>query len=221
MLKENWRTISRVERLGDYLIVIISFFAAYYGRASLLYWNEHFGWKLPFGGESLAPISDYYVVLLLGLLFYGALLQLLGAYSSMRLRSSWQLFRLAVVSSAGVFLLLGSFLFLLKLDLSRSFVALFCVLVALSLALERYVVLEFLRFWRKRGRNFRNLIIAGVGDQAVDLTAAILRRPELGIRIRGYADLRDNSERGELLKQFRLTLEEVGKRTVGRISPRA
>ncbi|MCB0329876.1 MAG: sugar transferase [Bdellovibrionales bacterium] len=155
--------------------------------------ESNFDLSLPFAGEALAPIKDYALVLVIALFLYGVLLQAMGAYNSMRLRSFLELFGISVISSLVVFVGLAAALFLLKLDLSRSFIALFCMLVGLSLAAERAVVLEFLRFWRKRGKNFRRVIIAGVGDQAAKIATEIASRPELGVRIRAFADLSDDT----------------------------
>ncbi|MCB0317619.1 MAG: hypothetical protein KDD56_02600, partial [Bdellovibrionales bacterium] len=188
MLKENWRVISRAERLGDFIIIILSFFIAYYGRDSLLYWNQHFKWNLPFSGDELAPLKDYFIVLAVGVFTYAMSLQLMGAYSSMRLSSPFRLLRIGILSSLITFFALASVLYLLKVDLSRSFIVLFCVIVGLSLTAERFLVLEFLRYFRRRGWNFRNIIVCGIGDQAVKIAALIQDRPELGVRIRGFAD---------------------------------
>jgi len=218
MLKENWRLIARLERIGDFAIIVASFFIAYYGRDSLIYWNEFFDLNVPFVGAELAPVSTYAVVLLVGLVGYGVTLSLLGAYGSMRLSSPLRLLQVSIVSSVIVFVLLAATLFLLKLDLSRSFIALFCGLVALLLGAERLFILRLLRFWRGQGKNFRNIIVCGVGGQAVRLATEIAARPELGIRIRGFADLR---ERGtslpEAIAAFREALGARGIPRVGRI----
>ncbi len=190
MLKENWRSISRIERVGDFIIIVLSFFIAYYGRDSLLFWDSTLELGIPFRGKVLAPIKDYFIVLVIALFGYGMMLQVMGAYNSMRLRSSFELFWITLVSSGVVFLLLAASLFLLKIDLSRSFIGLFCILVCFTLAAERALVLEVLRYWRKRGRNFRRVVVAGIGRQAIHLATEIAKRPELGIRIRGFADLR-------------------------------
>jgi len=219
MLKENWRTISRIERVGDFLIIIASFFIAYHGRESLLFWNSLFGFGIPFEGEHLAPMKDYAFILVLALMLYGFLLQILGAYTSMRFRTSLELFGISLVSSILVFFGLAATLFLLKLDLSRSFILLFCTLVGMSLAAQRAVVLEILRYWRKRGMNFRSVIIAGLGEQAIQLAHEISNRPELGVRIRGFADLEDDIARSTARAQFfKDALTASGyKTTVGRI----
>ena len=119
MLKQNSRLISRVERLGDNLIVIVAFFAAYYGRNSLIFWNDILDLNLPFEGYELAPIKDYFIVLIVTVLGYGVLLNLMGAYGSMRRSSVLRLFRVAFLSSALVFVLLAATLFILKINISN------------------------------------------------------------------------------------------------------
>lgn len=216
MLKQNWRLVSRFERLGDTLIIALAFIFAYYGRTSLLYWDELFGWNLPFKGESLAPIKDYFIVLVVALIAYTVFLNALGAYGSMRLTTVWRLLWVAIVSSVLVFVVLAAALFLLKIDLSRSFILLFCLLVACLLGLERFLVLKTLRYWRRRGRNFRNVIVCGVGEQAARLAREIVMRPELGIYIRGFADVRDSdSHQQHTIDHFRRELVQIVR--VGRI----
>lgn len=219
MLKQNWRVISVLERIGDNLIIIAAFFGAYYGRNSLLYWNDVLYLNLPFEGEQLLPIKDCLIVLLSGLIGYSVVLNLMGAYGSMRLSSVWRLFRLAFVSSAVVFFMLAAILFVLKFPASRSFVGLFVVLSACGLALQRYAVLKFLRYWRRQGRNFRNIIICGVGSQAVRLARELKARPELGLHIRAFSDLRprdanSNSDVARLRGQLEDVMQ-VGRVLVG------
>jgi exopolysaccharide biosynthesis polyprenyl glycosylphosphotransferase len=218
MLKENWRLISRFERVGDCFIVVCSFVLAYYGRDSLIYWNGYYDWGLEFSGPRLAPMKDYFIVLAVGLIGYGMTLQVLGAYTSMRLSSSVQLLQRAFLSSLIVFLALAATLFLLKVDLSRSFIFLFCAISALALTAERYLVLEFLRFWRKRGSNFRNVVVCGIGHQAVRLASEINSRPELGIRVRAFADpIGPRGEGDTTLAEFREDLLAHGIQRSGRI----
>lgn len=191
MLKQNWRAISAVERIGDNLLIIAAFMGAYYGRTSLLYWNEVLELGLQFEGEYLLPIRDYLIVLLVGVIGYSVTLNAMGAYGSMRLSSVWRLLKVAFVSSAIVFAIEATALFLLKFPISRSFIGLFVLLAGCGLALQRFAVLKFLRYWRRKGRNFRNIIVCGIGEQAIQLTQELSHRPELGIHIRGFADLRE------------------------------
>lgn len=218
MLKENWRLIARMERSGDFLIVVVCFFAAYFIRDWLGEGEKFLGVTLPFKGRELAPLKDYFTVLVVALVGYLFLLHAFGAYRSMRLTSLGQLVRQAFLISFIVFLVLAATLFLLRLDLSRSFIGLFCALVACSFAFERALVLRLLRYWRASGRNFRNIIICGVGEQAAKLAWGIISRPELGIRVRSFADLRPLAEvRSTDLQDFRSRLLQDGVPQVGRI----
>ena len=210
MLKENWRLISRFERCGDTLLIVGCFFLAYYGRSSLVFWDDYLEVGLPFRGDELAPLRQYALVLGTALVTYLGSLHWLNAYSSMRYSSAWRLVRVAFTSSLLVFLSISSALFLFKLDFSRSFVILFCLLVALSLAAERIVVLELLRYWRRKGLNYRNVIICGIGAQAFSLAKKISLREELGIRVRAFADLRgtDTPALQEERREFRGRVKE-------------
>jgi exopolysaccharide biosynthesis polyprenyl glycosylphosphotransferase len=206
MLKQNWRLVSRIERLGDTLIIIACFFFAYYGRNSLLFWDSQFALGIPFEGPSLAPLKDYGIVLFIALTSYTVLLNWFGAYSSMRFSTPLHLLGLSIVTSVLVFFFLAAVLFTIKIDLSRSFIGLFCLLVALTLSAERYVALRILRFLRKSGKNFRNVIICGTGEQALRIASEISMRPELGIRIRGFSSLSDSPSDGAGLVKFRSEL---------------
>ncbi len=189
MLKQNWRIVSMLERIGDNVIIVASFVAAYFGRSSLLYWNDSLRLSLPFAGEQLLPLQDYSVVLLAGLVGYTLVLNSMGAYGSMRLSSVGALFRTTFISSVLVFFVIAAVLFVIKFSISRSFIGLFVLLSGCGLTLERYFVLKLLRYWRRRGRNYRNVIVCGVGQQAQALARELRSRPELGIHIRGFADL--------------------------------
>lgn len=195
MLKNHWRLVSRIARIGDIILVISSFFLAYQLRDPFVY---RAGSYFSVGSENsepfqvLGPIQEYLIVLGLGIPFYSAFLSLLGAYRSMRFGSLWNLLRFSSLSSMLVFGSLATVLFLLKLDLSRSFVGLFCAFSGILIFIERTAILAGLRVLRERGKNFRNLLIAGTGEQAQKFVREVLKYPELGIRVVGYTALQSD-----------------------------
>jgi len=189
VLKENWRFIARVQQVADIIIVLVAFIFAYYGRSMLFYANNSLGLGLPFRGEELAPLKDYFIVLLSGVVAYALVLSRGGAYHSMRLSDVAKLIYQLFISAGFVFFVLAAVVFLFKLDFSRSFILLFCASSGLMLFMERCAVLAFLRYWRRRGRNFRNVIIVGTGLQGIRLAREISQRPELGIGIKRFARL--------------------------------
>lgn len=189
MLKHHWRLISFLERIGDNLIVIGSFFLSYSYRDEIAHLLGTAGMPLPRTLLMLGPIEDYLIVLGLALPFFNAFISVLGGYKSMRLSSFWQLLHLCVLSTGLVLLCESSMLYLLKLDLSRSFVATFCVLSGIGIFIERIFVLRLLRYFRVKGLNFRNVLIVGTGPAARRVYTEILRQQELGLRVVGFIDV--------------------------------
>lgn len=199
------------------LIVLSSFLLAYYGRGVLIAVNQEYELGLRFEGATLAPVKDYFIVLAVGLMAALTALQALGAYGSMRLADSWRLIRTAVIAGGATFVAESVIVFTLKLDLSRSFVGVYCALLSLLIFCERLLVLRLLRYWRRKGRNFRNVLVCGVGEQAERLVQQIQARSELGIRVGGVGILVaeefacTHSARGEeLFNEFKLRLRGKG-----------
>ncbi len=191
MLKTHWKLISGIERIGDNILIVLAFLLSYHGRDVFLKALESFSvGPSAVGALDLGPIDSYLLVLAISLLLFNAVLSTMGAYRSMRLASIWELCKLGVSASSLVFLLMGSILYLLKLDLSRSFVALFCFLSGLSLFVERVIILVVLRYFRARGKNFRNVLIVGTGPQARRVYTELLKQPELGFRAVGFVELK-------------------------------
>ncbi len=191
MLKENWRSISRIERMADALICIFCFHFSYYFRDFLTVINKYFSViAIPY--KALAPIQEYFLILLVALITQTLALNLFRAYSSMRLRTYWSLLRTFILSSTIIFVMIVVVLFLFKIEISRSFIAIFCISLTIFLSIERVLVLKLLRYYRSKGFNFRNIIICGLNHQSLHLVSEINQRPELGIRIRAFANLNDD-----------------------------
>ena len=209
MLKENWKLISRVQRLGDNLFIVVAFLVAYQARSTFAFWQTFLPQSFFRDAPQLAPLKDYILILVVALVCFNIALSFFGGYGSMRLRSNVQVLWIALLSSLVTFIVLAALLFSLKVSVSRSFIAIFSLLVALFIAFERFFVLRLLRYWRRKGRNFRNIIIVGLSEQAIKLTKEILARPELGIGIRAYADLlteRPEADSKVLFESFKSSL---------------
>ncbi len=189
MLKNHWRLISRLARAGDNLLIGVAFVITYNFRDNILHFLTSFEFSVVESVTSLAPIDTYVVILGLSLPLYNAFLSVFGAYRSMRFQSYIQPLRFSGLASILVFLSIGSLLYMLKLDLSRSFVGIFCTITTLLIYTERVIILLLLRFFRIRGKNFRNLLIVGTGEQARSAYEEIILQPELGIRVVGFVEL--------------------------------
>ncbi|MBL7661514.1 sugar transferase [bacterium] len=189
MLKNHWKLVSWLERVGDNILIVAAFFFCYYWRDLII---TKLGYLLPAvtpDGRPLGVLADYLIILGVGLPVYNASLSILGAYRSMRYSSSFTLLIKALISSVVVFLVISASLYMLKLDLSRSFVGLFCFISGVLLGIERLFVLRLLRIARSSGRNFRNLLVVGTGTEALKVRQELSRLPELGVRIVGFVAL--------------------------------
>lgn len=185
MLKNHWRLISRFERIADNALIVLAFIATYYLRDPFLALSGTHSWAVLESFSELGPIEDYYILLGVALPMFNAFLSLFGGYRSMRFSSYWILLRTAVCASISAFFFVAALLFMLKLDMSRSFVGLFCALSGIIIFVERAIVLKLLRFVRVRGRNYRNVLIAGSGKQAEQVLLEVRNQQELGVKLVG------------------------------------
>jgi exopolysaccharide biosynthesis polyprenyl glycosylphosphotransferase len=189
MLRPSGASTNKLALLVDNVLVIAAFFVAYYGRRSLIDLDLQFHWGIPFGGEALAPLSDYYVVLFAAIICFNLSWSALGAYVPSKMFESSRIFRIGILSAVLAFFAIAAVLFLLKLDLSRSVVLIFCGLMAVFFVVERNLLRIFLRFYNTQRRNIRYVLIVGLGDQSLKLVQEIKRRPELGLEVLGFGSL--------------------------------
>ena len=87
------------------------------------------------------------------------------------------------------------FIFFFKLKfVSRLFFALFVVLSAGTILLEKIAIFYISHYMRKQGYNYRRILLVGTGKRASDFIKKIDKHPEWGIRISGVVD--DEPKRG-------------------------
>ncbi len=188
MLRENNKILRNVQLVSDLAITVLSFFVAGYFRSYV----EEF--LLPMG-----PLSQYLVLLYIILPLWGFLLYYNGAYMSIRtnsfLHTLWPVIKVAF--QGGIILM--TLLFLFKLPgISRALILLFVIFNALLLSVGRTFIYIFLHYIRKKGRNFRTVLIAGTGKRAIDFVEDIAKHPEWGIRVMGFTD-KDASIVGQMV----------------------
>lgn len=205
MLKSHWRVIARVERVMDNLFIVLAFLAAYHFRDSFVSFASIFGIEFPLEVHELGELGDYMLILGVCLPIFNGALSVAGLYRSMRFSSTFKLFRKSMLSTILVFFSASAVFFIIKQDTSRSFLGLFCVIAGICHFIERIIVLKLLRYWRIRGKNFRNLLIVGTGEVARKVYLELAAQPELGVRGIGFVDLRNQVRE----------LKAVGRRTQG------
>jgi exopolysaccharide biosynthesis polyprenyl glycosylphosphotransferase len=77
------------------------------------------------------------------------------------------------------------------------FVIFFWAVSTFSTMTSRFLLRWVLKRLRLRGRNLRNVVIVGSNDRARAYARSIESRPELGFRVRGFADFAERSTRIE------------------------
>jgi len=112
-----------------------------------------------------------------------------GMYQSLRTRTYLEIFWAVIKSATITFLLLGTFIFLLKLQfMSRLFFLIFFGLTFLFIWLEKTAIFMSAHYVRRQGLNTRRLLIVGTGKRAIDFIRKADQHPEWGFEILGAID---------------------------------
>jgi len=187
MLKEKETVVRNAVILLDALIVTFSFFLSYFIR-------NHFD-KLGLFPSTLvisstiARISDYLVVLFFIVPFWCLMLYFNGMYRSMRIRKVAEILRIIFISSFLTLFGFGSFVFLFKLGfVSRIFFVMFLVFGSSFIFFEKMAIYFIMHHMRKRGYNFRRIVVVGKGRRAAKFINKINSHPEWGLKIIGTID---------------------------------
>jgi exopolysaccharide biosynthesis polyprenyl glycosylphosphotransferase len=144
----------------------------------------------------LYPLSRYLGLLPLVLLIWTLLLVTREAYTSRRtvaLASEvWQVVQVV----AGGTLILAAAGWLLRLDfVSRPFLALFAALDLVLLLAEKIVLRLGARVVRRKGLNYRTLLIVGTNPRAEEVARIIAAHPHWGLRLLGFVAPNGQSEK--------------------------
>ena len=82
--------------------------------------------------------------------------------------------------------------------LSRVFLVSLWPLQIVSLISLRFIFREFLKYIRRQGYNFRQVLIVGRNDRAARLVKQIEGSPEFGVRILGFIDAANGDGQNDL-----------------------
>ncbi len=182
MLKEHTTVFRKLMIFFDLCIVAASFFLGYSLRNQI---------------EPIYPLSLYILFLPILLLIWGGLLYHLGMYESFRVKKIPEILFIIFKASLFGFLIFGSFTYIFKvIYVSRIFISLIFVLGAVFISLEKVVLMQFLRHLRKRGSNYRSVLIIGTGKRAQNFIELLNRHIEWGFKIIGLVD-ENEAKKGE------------------------
>ena len=179
MLREKQEIIHRIAVGADAAAVACSFLGAYVYRD---YPDFRFIHPLP-------PFTECLPLLLFIMPLWCFALRAFGAYQSMREKGYGRIFWAVFEASLVAFLIFSTAAFMVELEfLSRSFLIIFFVLTTVVLIIEKCIALFLLRRIRRKGYNYRVIVIVGSGPRAESFARDVDSHPEWGINIMGFLD---------------------------------
>jgi exopolysaccharide biosynthesis polyprenyl glycosylphosphotransferase len=182
VLKERARVIAYWVWTADLVLTTVAFLLAWWLRSHIAPQLA----PLIFPTE-LYPLSRYLGLLPLVLAIWTLLLVTLEAYTSRRtvaLASEvWQVIKVVVAGT----LILAAAGWLLRLDfVSRPFLVLFATLDLLFLVAAKVMLRLTARRVRRRGYNYRTLLIVGINPRAEEVASIIADHPHWGLKLIGF-----------------------------------
>ncbi len=189
MLREKQQLFRRLSIGVDICVVCVSFFIAYALRQNIhvLYALDFFPKKEVLG--DLVALSRYLNILPLVIFAWWIALSWSGLYESLRRESFFGIIWRVIRSAFFVILVFVSVAFVFRLTfISRSFIVILFFMTTVLLILERWIVMSCLRSIRKKGYNYRNILIVGTGPRAENFIKLLHRHNEWGLKIVGIID---------------------------------
>lgn len=177
MLKEKNEVLRKAQQGVDIGITLLSFFLAYEIRDSMR--------SLP----SLFLFRNYYFILYATIPVWWFLLSYNGAYHSIRKKSFTETLTPVIKSTFTGGAILMTLLYAFRLEfVSRSFILIFLCLNTAFLFSFRVILFWFSRFIRKKGFNYRTIIVVGTGKRAEEFSKVLESHREWGVKVLGFVD---------------------------------
>ena len=174
MLKEHITVLRRLMIFFDLCIVAGSFFLGYF------FWDRI---------QDLYPLSIYISLLPVLLIIWGGLLHFFGMYTSFRVRPMPELLFIVLKAAFFSFVIFSGYIYLFKLqNISRAFIIFVFTFSTLLISLEKAALVIFFRHIRKKGYNFRSILIIGTGKRAQRFIDVVHKHEEWGLKVIGLVD---------------------------------
>ncbi len=189
MIKERQILIRRITMLLDALVLAVTFFISYYIRNNL-----HLFYKLDVVPNSqilsrFVSFQQHFYIFFALIPLWILMLALCGVYQSFRIRSFFNIFLSILKAAFFTVLAFSSFAFIFKFEfISRSFFVIFILASIITLTIEKWALVSFTRRVRRRGFNYRRLLLVGTGPRAERFISMLNSHPEWGLKIVGLID---------------------------------
>ncbi len=181
MLRQNSRRLDRLVHAFDLIVAALAFSLAAY-QPGMLAIDP---------GTSRAALPAILLIALIATLAWPVLVEAAGLYGSQRRTEIFHMVTRIVLIGLGSAGLVAAANAVLGSPFAAHF-SLYCAaLQTVAIATERLLGIGALRQLRRRGRNYRNVLILGSGRRARDTLARIEDNPQWGQRVIGFVDDRD------------------------------
>ncbi len=184
MLKENSTILRRLTILTDICLLVLSFFLGYLVKSlfNSLYIIHRYVWMLPI-----------FVFIWIFLLY------MFEVYTSFRTKPLNEVLISILKASVFGFFAFGSLTYIFKFEgISRVFIILIFLIASVIIGIEKICLICFFRCIRKRGFNYRHILVIGTGKRAQKLIHNILDHKEMGFALVGLVD-EDVAKVGQLV----------------------
>ena len=183
MLKEHDVGFRSLYIIFDLLIIAAAFLMAYYVRDELLL--RYYDYKI----TGIYPLQTYLNLLPIVCFLWIVCLHIVGSYRPLRGRHTLAVLR--DIAKAGIIagICFAAYAYITKLSyVSRLFIVSIFMVTSILLIIERFFILYFFRYLRKKGYNYRHMVVVGTGARAQLFINEIQKHPEWGYRITGLVD---------------------------------
>ena len=189
MLKEYTKILRNLSVGFDLLVILGSYYAV--------------GWEGNYIG-SLKGTAAYYWLLPLLLLIWSYLLYHFGLYNSFRTKDILEVVYIIFKAAFfGLIILSGAVYFLKPPNINRNFIALLFMAGTFFLYLEKILLMVIFRLFRRRGYNYRNILLVGSNKRAQRFIDLVKEYAEWGLRIIGIVE-EDVSKVGQIIKDTKI-----------------
>ncbi len=196
MLKEKVTFLRRLIKAADVAIAAASFFAA-----CALSGNAHY----------LCRNNLFLPALIVFLFSWFAALSYSGIYSSLRTRHIMLVMLLTAKAAAVSLVINGACFYIFHMhELSRLTIILGTIFCAGLIFVSRLGLILFFHFFRRRGYNYRRILIIGSGRRAQRFVSLVQEHEEWGLKIAGIVD-RDPELKGRRVMEYTVlgTFEDI------------
>jgi len=196
MLREKEKVIRQSIIILDACVIAAAFIISFFFRRHFhLFYNLNLFPDTIIVASVPGTLNDYLVILFLGLVFWCLALHINGMYRSMRLRSLPEIYWIIIKSAVFTAIALVTIIFMMQYKFVSRFVfAGFIAGGSFLLALEKTSLFLFSRYMRKKGYNYRRILVVGTGRRAAHFVEKIKAHPEWGLKIIGAIDDEANRE---------------------------